>query len=249
LTHTAQQKRRTWLARLTILLVAALTHAAWAGSPGLTLTSVRDNTLYESDTGALSNGAGPAIFAGDNSSLNTRRGLLYFDVAGHLPAGVTILNAELRLHVSSVPVIASRMVNVHRVLADWGEGDSYSSGGAGAPAESGDATWVHRFHPDSLWSSVGGDFIVSASAGTAVPDTGSYIWSSPELVADVQSWIDHPASEFGWILLGEEGIPQTARKVDSREAVGPALAPVLWIEIAPVPVQAVSWGKLKLFYR
>jgi hypothetical protein len=234
---------------VTVLLAAAPTGGAAAGTVTLSLPSIRDNTLFEDPAGALSNGSGPVAFAGDNSSLNTRRALLYFDVAGHVTVGTSVVNAELRLHVSSVPVLESRTVSVHRVLAGWGEGASYSSGGSGAPSQAGDATWIHRSFPDSLWTSPGGDFIASASAATAVPDTGSYVWSGPQLLADVQSWINDPSTEFGWVLLGEEGTAQSVRRIDSREASDPALAPVLWIEMTPVSVDPVSWGGMKASYR
>ncbi len=215
----------------------------------LTLTSVRDNTLFEDDTGALSNGAGTTVFAGDNASLNTRRALLDFDVAGSLPPGTTVVNVELRLHVSSVPIVASHLVNVHRVAADWGEGASISSGGSGALAQPGDATWLHRFFPDVPWAAAGGDFGASPSASAAVPDTGSYVWSGAQLVADVQGWIDDPSTEFGWVLLGEEGLAQSVRRIDSHEASDAALRPVLWVEAMTVSVDPASWARTKAAYR
>ena len=233
--------------------LSAISSDIAAASPGdrsgLALSAVRDNTLFESATGDLSSGMGRACFAGDNATLNTRRGLLYFDVAGQVPAGSIILHAELWLHVSSVPMVQSRVVNVHRLLASWGEGTSSSPGGGGAPAGLGDATWLHRFFPDSLWSSPGGDFAEVASASVAVPDTGMYVWTGPELVADIQSWINDPATEFGWMLRGEEGVTQSVRRIDSREVLEPALRPVLWLELVPAATEPLSWGQLKHRYR
>src|SRR5688572_18460110 len=217
--------------------------------PGLGLAAARDNTLFESATGELSSGMGPAVFAGGNATLNTRRGLLYFDVAGQVPPGIIILHAELWLHVSSVPVVQSRAVSVHRLLASWGEGVSSSPGGGGAPAAPGDATWLHRFFPDSLWSSPGGDFAAVASASVAVPDTGMFVWTGPDLVADIQSWINDPATEFGWMLRGEEGVTQSVRRIDSREVLEPALRPLLWLELIPAATEPLSWGRLKHRYR
>lgn len=34
----------------------------------------------------------------------------------------------------------------------------------------------------------------------------------------MQSWLDTPASNFGWILRADESSPGTARRIDSREA-------------------------------
>ena len=237
-----------------VALIVAV-HDASAGILELSLPSVRDNTLFESDSGSVSNGAGRAVYVGDNFSLNTRRAMLFFDVAGRIPPGTTILAAELRLHVSMVPVVTARNVGVHRVLADWGEGDSFAFGGTPVPAEPGDATWLHRFFPDVFWANVGGDFDASLTAVTAVADTGSYVWTSPQLVANVQSWVNNPTTEFGWMLRGEEGVPRSAREIDSRESLTPALRPVLWIRLdSPAvnvaePWQATSWSRTKAVYR
>ena len=234
----------------TTVLALALS-GAWTEcvAAAIALPSVRDNTLFESATGALSNGAGPAVYAGDNAGLNTRRALFFFDVAGHVPAGSIVMKAELRLHVSSVPLTESHSIDVHRVLADWGEGSSYSAGGSGALAQPGDATWIHRFFPNLLWVAAGGDFVEAPSASAAVADTGSYVWSGPQLVADVQSWIDDPASEFGWMLIGDEGVTQSVRRIDSREAAEVAVRPELWIEVGTIAVTPQSWGRTKASYR
>jgi hypothetical protein len=47
---------------------------------------------------------------------------------------------------------------------------------------------------------------------------GPYAWgSTPALVADVQEWIDDPASNFGWILISDEAT-RSAKSYLSREA-------------------------------
>ena len=62
-----------------------------------TLVASRDNTLYESSTGSLSNGSGTYLFAGRTDvSSELRRGLLYFDLSS-IPAGS---NVEVRMQCS-----------------------------------------------------------------------------------------------------------------------------------------------------
>ena len=121
-----------------------------------------------------------------------------------------------------------------------GEGSSNASGqeGRGANAATGDATWIHRFSATNLWDSPGGDFDPTASASLSVGATGSYTWpSSANLVADVQRWVDDPETNFGWILIGNEGSSRTAKRFDSRESSS-LVQPQLTIEFAAAPDNA-----------
>jgi hypothetical protein len=34
---------------------------------------------------------------------------------------------------------------------------------------------------------------------------------------DVQSWLNTPATNFGWIVVGDESVQQTAKRLDSSE--------------------------------
>ena len=49
-------------------------------------------------------------------------------------------------------------------------------------------------------------------------------------MADVQSWLDSPAANFGWLLLGNESISQTTKRFDSKDNEGEANRPVLAVE-------------------
>jgi hypothetical protein len=201
------------------------------------LGAVRDNTLFDSPTGDLSNGAGYYLFAGTTAGDLRRRALIAFDVAGNLPAGATIDSAVLTLNMSRTAT-AAEFVELHRVLADWGEGTSQASGheGAGAPAASDDATWIHRFYPNELWANPGGDFSQLASGSQVIGGNGFYSWGpTPEMTADVQSWLDAPAANFGWLLKGNEAFGTTAKRFDSREHPDPSVRPLLTITYTPVP--------------
>jgi hypothetical protein len=119
------------------------------------------------------------------------------------------------------------------LLADWGEENSSCADGVGALAEPGDATWSSRYFDTVPWTAPGGDFDPTASGSTAMPILGPVTWSSqPGMVADVQSWLDAPAGNFGWIILGNEIAPATAREFDSRESLTP---PMLSVEFTAAP--------------
>lgn len=232
--RTGRRRRSVCHAHVTLLLCAAL-----AGVPARadqrTLEAAKDNTIYAE--GDLSNGEGTGLFAGANNmgNGNTRRALLAFDVAGALPAGSTIVSVTLRV-VVTMGGGGNLPATLHRLLADWGEGDSLApgNGGQGAPAAPGDATWNYRFFDTAVWSSPGGDFAGPAS-GQGQLGNGSVATfaSTPAMVADVQAWLDDPAGNFGWILLGSEGDPGTAKRLASREESRAADRPGLTVVFDP----------------
>jgi hypothetical protein len=194
-----------------------------------------DNTLYEYDPaeGDHSNGAGFHFFAGENGMGELRRGVLAFDIAGTLPAGSTITAVSLTMNMSMTPA-GALTVELHKLLADWGEGTSHApmGEGDGAPATPSDATWRHRFFDSVFWTMQGGDFSATVTASQSVGGVGQYTWSSAQMVADVQSWLDNPASNFGWLVLGDETAIATAKRFDTRESASP---PVLTIQYIPGP--------------
>ncbi|MBL8746907.1 MAG: hypothetical protein JNK58_11190, partial [Phycisphaerae bacterium] len=52
---------------------------------------------------------------------------------------------------------------------------------------------------------------------------------------EVQSWVVDPGSNFGWLILGNESAPSTAKRFDSRENDDPAFRPVLTVTFIPAP--------------
>jgi hypothetical protein len=201
----------------------------------------KDNTLYQYDPldGDHSNALGFHFFAGETGMNELRRGVLAFDIAGNVPSGSTITVVSLNVNMSRTPTNTAYVVELHRLLADWGEGTSVAPGeeGDGAPATPNDATWRHRFFDTTFWSTQGGDFSATVSASQMVGQVGQYTWSSAQMVADVQAWLDNPASNFGWLVLGDETAIATAKRFDTRESASP---PMLTIEFIRAPRVAPS---------
>lgn len=217
-------------------LVAFFLSSARVNADTITLTATKDNTLYFSDTGALSNAKGQYFFAGLTNTGEQRRGLLRFNVAGSVPAGAIIQSATLSLTMSKT-ISGDSPVSLHRATADWGEGTSNAPGpeGAGAASTAGDATWLHRFFDTITWTTPGGDFDLVAVASTLVGAEGTYTWSSDAMTSLVQDWLDQPANNFGWVVLGDETTDASAKRFDSREFSNPSLVPQLSITFAAVP--------------
>jgi len=195
------------------------------------LASRKDNTLYDDPAGAFSNGAGEYFFVGKTKQDKIRRGLLVFDLAGKIPNGAVIDSVKLKL-VMSKTIAGAQPIQLYRVLADWGEGISDAGGneGTGAAPTAGDATWIHKFFNTRMWTKAGSDFAATASVSQTVVGDGTYFWgSTPAMVADVQLWLNNPASNFGWLLRGNETAFPTAKRFASRENATLTDRPVLTI--------------------
>ena len=221
-----------------LILTAALSFigAGLATAAIINIFPSKDNTLYEFDPaeGDVSNALGFHFFAGETAMSELRRGVLAFDIAGSIPPGSTITGVSLSMNCSRVFSDTARTVELHKLLADWGEGTSHAPGeeGDGAPATPNDATWRHRFFDTIFWAMQGGDFSGTVSASQSVGPVGQYTWNSAQMVADVQSWLDNPANNFGWLVLGDESGSGTSKRFDTRESASP---PVLTIEYTPAP--------------
>jgi hypothetical protein len=182
----------------------------------------RDATVYEDGNGTNANGSGSYIFTGRSESQNgsaERRALLVFPITESIPEGSTITSVSLELTLSRT-ISGEQSVRLHRLLEDWSEGPSDPPGqeGRGTTAMAGDVTWIHREFSESLWTTSGTSFAQSASATLQVASEGSYSYSStPELVADVQGWLEDSSSNFGWVLVVDSPASGSAKRFNSRE--------------------------------
>jgi uncharacterized repeat protein (TIGR01451 family) len=213
------------------------------------LTPSADDTLYQASSASpsqqLSNGAGQHFYVGETAqgANALRRGAIKFDLSA-IPAGSTITGATLTLNMS-LTVAGAQSVSLHRALMNWGEGTSNAGAGGqgqgegdGVGATTGDVTWFYSSFATQTWTTPGGDFVAAASASTSVGNVGSYQWTGAGLAADVQQWVNNGATNFGWILTGNESAARTAKQFDTRES---ANRPVLTINyVPPVPDLTVS---------
>ena len=212
------------------------------------LVPVADTCLIEI---APTNNMGGEIYFNAGSTLNgTRnRGLLRFDLTA-IPAGSTIQSAVFSVRVVQIPsdMPASSIFDLHRMLQNWGEGNKLGTQGPGrgSPATTNESTWNDRFaFANAPWTIPGAeptnDYIPAKSAEQFVTDIGSspYEFSSGQLTADVQFWLDHPQSNFGWLMKSrDEDTPSTARRFASRE--DPDRTPVLSITYSEPPPPQIS---------
>jgi hypothetical protein len=227
------------------ILASTLMPAARAASA--TLGSSADAVLFEfspnNNQGAMIDV--PAGALGDANGFTSRnRALFQFDIASQIPANATIESVSLTLNATIEPgsMAVGSDFNLQRVLVSWGEGSG--TGNQGTAASINEVTWNSRFHDVTTWSSPGGvagtDFSSTVSGSIFISGTGAKVWSStPELVADVQHWLDNPAENFGWMLLStSEDMAFSAKRFATRENGIPALRPSLSIQYTVVPEPA-----------
>lgn len=235
LNNVKRAGEHSWMSRIPGTLILVILTVLLAGSGAFAQAPVqivleegvnsyagtRDATLYEESTN--SNGGGEFLFAGNTNALNARRSLIAFDLSS-IPSGSLILAVSLELTISMTSSLAT-VQQLHRLDADWGEGsqDAISTESTGTASASGDATWVSRFVSSATWTSPGGDYQATASASASPNAIGSTpLWTSAQMAADVQDWLDAPASNWGWILIGDESTFKTTKRYFSSDSTAPA---------------------------
>jgi len=219
-----------------LVLFTALFFTGAALAETVLISATQDNTLYEDETGSLSNGAGNYMFVGANGEGSKRRALIAFNDLSAIPNGAIISSVKLHLHASLGSSVATT-INLARLTKDWGEGASHGLEGEeeGAPAAAGDATWIHNMFPGSLWDSPGGDFVEVPSASLAVQSAGYYVFGSSEgLVNDVQNWLDGSADNYGWMLLASDEDVNASMRFDThkQQRYHPTYRPKLEVEFS-----------------
>jgi hypothetical protein len=198
---------------------------------------VDDSTLYESTTDGNAGGfVGFFVGLTAESVGNRRRAVIRFDTSS-IASDEIVREVSLRLVVERTRGVADTH-SLHRITAPWVEGNGTgigSGGGAGGTAVPGAVTWNSREHLSTPWTTPGGDFAAAASASAAARTAGaSVLWADDNprdgMAADVQSWISDPATNFGWLIRGEETRLLTARRYHSSESAG-AVQPTLTITL------------------
>ncbi len=220
------------------------------------------DTLYEA--GALSDSNGSYITVGENGArrgpTNNDRGLIKFNISSAIPAGSTINGALLTMTVDDTQSTISQSVGLYPMTKPWADnststvGSSAGHEGGGFVANNGDATWADQVYNTNTslavpWSMlpIGGSnlpFSSTPDSSTNVTTAASYQWS--DLATEVQNWLDHPSTNFGWIVIGAENLspmdtgPGTTLHFDSSKSTAP---PMLMVNYTP-PVQFATAATL-----
>jgi hypothetical protein len=228
--------RRAHAALLALALCA--TPAGLARADTVVLAPAADTTLYEPIYAGeyTSNGAGGTFYVGKTRGDRLRRALVRFDLST-IPPGSTITRVAFTATLQrsqSGPVD----IGLFTCSSSWTEGQTsaFEPAGQGAPAMPGDVTWIHSTFEGTLWNTPGGDYLPGPRAAATADSFGQAVtWgSTPALVADVQAWLNNPASNRGWLIRHiDEGPNLTAKSFATRENEDPGIRPTLTVEFTP----------------
>lgn len=204
---------------LTTCLLLAMLAASHASTTNI--TSSADAGLFEFNP---DNNLGGMNFVTSGSIVSGERGraLFRFNVATALPPGAIVTAASVTFKLGTARGVGQTF-DLHRVLADWGEGIGSGmnvGAGLGAPANAGEVTWNSRFHGTSAWTTPGGasgtDFIATPSASSVMASTLAF--SSVNMATDAQLWLNNSGTNFGWVILAaNESLAPTASRILTRE--------------------------------
>ncbi len=180
------------------------------------------------------------------------RMLIRFDIAAQVPAGSLITKATVRLHIAKVPNGGGSASDFgfHRMLFPWIEGTIFAGNSGGAEViNPGEPTWLNRAHPDAPWAAPGGlagtDFLAAPkavrtiAAGNSQDFIAAFTFDTPTEIAEIQSMLDNPAANFGWMFLSNrEDQPKTVRRFSTKDtltqdAAALAKRPTLTVEFTP----------------
>jgi len=182
----------------------------------ITVGATKDASIYSSQKNN-SNGGGAGLFVGTDGTGSPSRSLLSFGLSG-VPTNATVTDVKLTMTVGMIVgggTNGSSTIGIYRLTRDWGEGTTENSTlnpggipgtGQGFAANPGDATWNEAAFQTTAWTSAGGDH-AAASASQVLTGGGpgvSYIWSSGQMVTDINDWLHGVTPNFGWEFINAD---------------------------------------------
>ena len=231
---------------------ASLANPSTALGDELFIAPSKDATIFLNNSDdqmvATANGSGLSLFVGlinapPSNPNSIRRAIVAFDPVAALqalniqPYDVLLNTVELEMRVTkeasgpdSVPM------SLHRATSPWTEGPSGAGSATGNTFSAGqnDATWYYSSFSNQRWNQAGGDFEATPSATSPVGATSMALWTSDEMLADVQQWLDHPETNHGWFLIGDEVTRQSVKRLSSVNDTVSSNRPSLLLNFTPL---------------
>ena len=218
-----------------------------AASSTISISAGQDSTIYSENINYGAGGqtrfvSGRAYDPTNTSLGGIRRALIEFDISGNLIANSTVTSAALTLECTNSAASGPETFNLQRLTTAWVEGSTnIGLPGIGGTAAPGDVTWNEASSGATNWTSNGGDFSGSVSSSTSVDATGSYTWAtSASMVSDIQTWLNTPANNHGWILRtnesgGQRSVKWFASRTNGTFSERPSLTMTFRRPLPPAP--------------
>jgi hypothetical protein len=202
-----------------------------------------DDTFINSGNPANNNGGSSSLFTGTDGHGGLMRALVRFAMPAGLQGRATVTGARLQLTVRELPnntIGPAALETLARVTQPWAQGNGSGelpgtiTVGLACGGTITGATWNQTNCATAVaWTTAGGSVTAPPSGQadtTGVAADAAVTWdsvSNPAMLADVQSWLDTPASNDGWRLASNtEGAPSAAQRFYATEAgaFGPSLS-------------------------
>jgi hypothetical protein len=132
---------------------------------------------------------------GADAAGDGRRGLIELDLSG-IPAGATIVSAELSMYMSinsNAPNGTEIEIEVHRITRSWLEGTSTQGNNLDG------ASW-QVYDAVNPWDNAGGDFDPTVEAVHIIIQDETRKKHKWDITSLVQYWMDNPSENYGMLL-------------------------------------------------
>lgn len=222
-------------------LVPAVLTVEFIPRPIVNFTVRADTALLESNAGHNLGGL-DFVPIGVTAGNKKARGLFRFDLSEwNLPAGATVTSAVFEAS-ATFGSGGNFIYDLYRLKMPWAEGTgnvltgSLNFDALGRSAAPGETTWSTRVHPEVPWAAAGGDagedYHAVPSASVVIPGPARASFVSADVTEDVKHWLQHPESNFGWIMIlrDEPNARGTVRRFTSKESSRTGEWPTLVIQ-------------------
>ncbi len=183
-----------------------ITRIFQGSAPDTTLSAARPDenvNVYDGD---------PYVSAGNNSTYyGDTRGVVKFPSLSGIPAGSTVVDAQLRMWTTYDYGDTAGLVDVHALARTFDETT---------------ATW-NRANATTPWTKPGGDYNPTA-ASSAGGITNDPEWQSWAVTGIAAGWLANPASNYGLLLkMHDESVASQRVMFLSEEGAEPQVRPKL----------------------
>lgn len=196
----------------------------------ISLIAFEDTYLSQASTGT-NYGSCNRLYTGLGSS-SRARSLIKFDLSS-IPAGSTIVSANLVLTKTGGTSTAATPIAAHRVTNPWTENTGSCSGRSRA------ASWNQRM-TSTNWTTAGGDFSATAESTVTVAANAEYTWDVKNMV---QGWVNGTFTNNGLMLKRVTEGTANQKYFASSEATTASQRPRLEVVYQGPPTGAiVNWS-------